>query len=245
MIRRPRPGHHPASGLFQFIDQTWLATLKRHGARYGYARYAALIDQTADGRYIAQDGARSAVMALSSRPPRRLPDGGAGEMAADHAAWLRTRLGRSATAGELYAAHFLGREGAAQLCELAVLTPGADAALTFPAAARANPTLFQHDGRAVSLAELYTELTATPAAYGHRAQTPPADPFLRYAAARQAERLGVHHALYNAALTRTRRRPAAGNFEPVGPAAAVVSAAVDVTLAPSDGEVGGWIKPPM
>src|ERR1700683_4973470 len=61
-------GTSSASGLFQFIDQTWLATLKRHGAKYGYARYAALIDQTADGRYAAQDGARSAVMALRLDP---------------------------------------------------------------------------------------------------------------------------------------------------------------------------------
>ena len=40
-----------AAGLFQFVDQTWLATLKRHGAKYGYARYADLIGQGADGRY--------------------------------------------------------------------------------------------------------------------------------------------------------------------------------------------------
>ena len=33
-----------ATGLFQFVDQTWLATLKRHGAKYGYARYAELAD---------------------------------------------------------------------------------------------------------------------------------------------------------------------------------------------------------
>ena len=30
-----------AAGLFQFVDQTWLSTLKQHGAKYGYARYAA------------------------------------------------------------------------------------------------------------------------------------------------------------------------------------------------------------
>src|SRR5271168_3894041 len=40
-----------AAGLFQFVEQTWLATLKQHGAKYGYARYADLIQQGPDGRY--------------------------------------------------------------------------------------------------------------------------------------------------------------------------------------------------
>src|ERR1700722_3940768 len=40
-----------AAGLFQFVDQTWLATLKQHGAKYGYASYADLIQQGSDGRF--------------------------------------------------------------------------------------------------------------------------------------------------------------------------------------------------
>jgi hypothetical protein len=40
-----------AAGLFQFVDQTWLSTLKQHGAKYGYARYAELISKGADGHY--------------------------------------------------------------------------------------------------------------------------------------------------------------------------------------------------
>src|SRR5665213_3892023 len=40
-----------AAGLFQFVDQTWLATLKKHGSKYGYARYADLIGRGSDGRY--------------------------------------------------------------------------------------------------------------------------------------------------------------------------------------------------
>src|SRR5262249_19046939 len=54
-----------AAGLFQFTDQTWLATLKRHGAKYGYARYAELITQGTDGRYRVEGAeARRAVMDL-------------------------------------------------------------------------------------------------------------------------------------------------------------------------------------
>ena len=32
-----------AAGLFQFIEQTWLATVKAHGAKHGYGQYADLI----------------------------------------------------------------------------------------------------------------------------------------------------------------------------------------------------------
>ncbi len=231
-------GASSASGLFQFIDQTWLATLKRHGAKYGYARYAELISQTANGRYVAAGEARAAVMALRLDP--RAASLMAGEMASDHAVWLGARLGRSPTAGELYAAHFLGREGAAQLCELAALTPGADAAQTFPAAALANPTLFRRSGRPVSLAELYAELTTPPPAYGGRAQSTPADPFLRYAAARQAERMGAHHAVYAIALARNHRPAQARGADHVGPAAAQTS-----QVAAATGEASGWVRPAM
>src|SRR5919206_1206699 len=38
-----------ATGLFQFIDQTWLGTLKRDGAALGYGKYANAITQTSSG----------------------------------------------------------------------------------------------------------------------------------------------------------------------------------------------------
>src|ERR1700739_1489142 len=46
-------GTSSAAGLFQFVEQTWLSTLKQHGAKHGYARYADLIQKSADGRYHA------------------------------------------------------------------------------------------------------------------------------------------------------------------------------------------------
>src|ERR1700742_3123242 len=96
-----------AAGLFQFVDQTWLATLKRHGAKDGYARYAELISQGGDGRfYVSGPDARRAVMDLKLDPHASALM--AGELASDHASYLRGRVGRQPTAGELYAAHFLG-----------------------------------------------------------------------------------------------------------------------------------------
>src|SRR6476660_3912492 len=64
-----RSGASSAAGLFQFVDQTWLSTLKSHGAKHGYARYAELISRGADGR-LHVDGAeaRRAVMDLKLDP---------------------------------------------------------------------------------------------------------------------------------------------------------------------------------
>ena len=39
-----------AAGLFQFVEQTWMATLKQHGGSHGYSDYADLIQKGSDGR---------------------------------------------------------------------------------------------------------------------------------------------------------------------------------------------------
>src|SRR5579871_741704 len=46
-----KSGSSSAAGLFQFVGQTWLSTLKQHGAKHGYARYADLIQKGADGQF--------------------------------------------------------------------------------------------------------------------------------------------------------------------------------------------------
>src|SRR5437588_10663864 len=47
-----------AVGLFQFIDQTWLATVKQAGSSLGYGNYADAIVRTASGRYVAPDATK-------------------------------------------------------------------------------------------------------------------------------------------------------------------------------------------
>jgi hypothetical protein len=150
-----------AAGLFQFLDQTWLATLKQHGAKYGYARYAALIQQGADGRYFVEGAdARKTVMDLRLDP--HAASLMAGELASDHASYLRGRMGRNPTPGELYAAHVLGPKGSATLIDAVRSNPATEAAPLFPDAAAANRGLFYRDGRAVSVGELYANLTHEP-----------------------------------------------------------------------------------
>ena len=64
-----KAGTSSAAGLFQFVEQTWLSTLKQHGAKHGYARYAELINKGSDGRYhVDGSEARRAVMDLRMDP---------------------------------------------------------------------------------------------------------------------------------------------------------------------------------
>lgn len=184
-----------AAGLFQFVEQTWLSTLKQHGAKYGYARYADLITKGADGRYhVAEPEAKKAVMDLRLDP--HAASLMAGELASDHASYLRGRTGRSPTSGELYAAHFLGPKGSAQLIEAVQTRPGASAASLFPDAAQANRSIFYRDGRAATVSEVYANLTRA-AGPGAPATAPRAAPpvvkpdqgFIQYASARSADRL--------------------------------------------------------
>ena len=51
----------------------------------------------------------------------------AGELTSDHASYLRGRVGRDPTAGELYAAHFLGPQGSAKLIETVERAPATTA----------------------------------------------------------------------------------------------------------------------
>ena len=185
-----KAGHSSAVGLFQFVEQTWLSTLKQHGSKHGYARYAELITKGADGRYhVSGEEAKKAVMDLRLDP--HASSLMAGELASDSAAYLKGRMGRSPTAGELYAAHFLGPQGSARLIEAAQTTPAATAAHLFPDAARANKAIFFNEGRAKSVAEVYDNLTKAGGPGGvmnvQAAQDP--DGFLQYASARREDRM--------------------------------------------------------
>jgi len=147
-----------AAGLFQFVEQTWLGALKRHGAKHGYSDYADLIQVKSDGRLgVSGADAHRAVMALRLDP--KASSLMAGELASDNAAYLRGRVGREPTSGELYVAHFLGPKGSADLIDAQQTRPSASAAALFPDAAAANPAIFHPGGRTATVAELYANLT--------------------------------------------------------------------------------------
>ena len=148
-----------AACLFQFIQQTWLATLKQNVHRHGYGQYADLIHRGAGGRWQVQGSARNVVMDL--RFDAHAASVMAAELAASNAAYLRGRTGREPGGGDLYAAHFLGPAGAATLLEAVAARPGASAAALFPQAAAANRSIFYSAGRPATVAEVHANLQRT------------------------------------------------------------------------------------
>jgi hypothetical protein len=148
-----------AKGLYQFIDQTWLGTVKQEGASLGYGQYADAISKNSDGRYeVADPGMRSAIMKLRSDPEASAMMAGAFSRA--NAFQLTGTIGRRPTEGELYIAHFLGPDGAGKMINAADSQPDANAARLFPAAAAANRGIFYDSaGNARSVGEVYAKLT--------------------------------------------------------------------------------------
>ena len=161
-----------ATGLFQFIEQTWLMTMKQSGAELGYGRYAGAIEKTASGRYIVSDPAlRAEILNLRKDPTANAAMAGA--LTRHNAARLKARIGRDATEGELYMAHFLGAGGAARLIDAAANRPDASAAKLFPKAAAANRSIFyDKQGGARSVTGVYA-LLATKFAHALPGGAPP------------------------------------------------------------------------
>src|SRR5215471_8061598 len=130
-----------ATGLFQFIEQTWLSTLKQAGPAFGYGHYADAITQTASGRYVVADPAvRDEIMQLRKDPAANALMGAV--FTQQNTAVMASRLGRKPSEGELYIGHFFGPYAGAKAIALARSDPTANAAEIFPAAARANQSIF-------------------------------------------------------------------------------------------------------
>lgn len=126
-----------ATGLFQFIESTWLDMVRRHGADHGLGAQANALRTGANAE------TRREILALRSDP--EISARMAGELARENATTLQARLGRAPSAGELYAAHVMGPGGALRLIEAA--QQGAPNAVSlFPREAAANRGLFYVNG---------------------------------------------------------------------------------------------------
>ncbi len=133
-----------ATGLFQFIEQTWLGMIHSEGARFGLDAHAQAISRQPDGRYAVTDpGQREAILSLREDPA--IASKLAGALTDANHAHLSRSLGREPRPADLYIAHFLGAGSAATLIDTATRAPGRNAAELFPDAARANPRIF-YDG---------------------------------------------------------------------------------------------------
>jgi hypothetical protein len=143
-----------ATGLYQFIESTWLGTIKRHGHRFGFGALADQIELTASGSaYVLDPQQREAILALRSDP--QMAALMAAGLAEDNRAHLLPILGRQPNHAELYLAHFLGAAGAGRFLAAMQADPGQSAPALFARPAAANRAIFYAvDGSPRSLAQV-------------------------------------------------------------------------------------------
>ncbi|WP_375412449.1 transglycosylase SLT domain-containing protein [uncultured Bradyrhizobium sp.] len=158
-----------ARGLYQFIDQTWLGTVKEAGSQLGYGSYADAITKSSSGAYSVGDpAARTAILKLRDDPAAS--SAMAGVLTQSNSFKLTGKIGRRPSDSELYMAHFMGVGGAAKLIANAEDNPQASGARLFPNAAAANRSIFyERGGRARSVSEVYSVLTQR---YASAAESP-------------------------------------------------------------------------
>jgi hypothetical protein len=135
-----------ATGLYQFTRDTWLSTLKMHGAKYGLVGdYAANIEyyKTRSGyqRPIVRDESiYQHLLALRKNP--RISAIMAAETVRDNQQKLAYTLDRQPTETDLYLTHFLGTDNAITFLQSLEQRPSAHAVELFPEAASSNHYIF-------------------------------------------------------------------------------------------------------
>ncbi len=145
-----------ATGLYQFIESTWLQVVKDYGAKHGLGGVADAINRDADGRYRVDDpGVRQRILDLRKNP--QIAALMVGEFTRDNHDYLTSRVAGEIGGTELYLAHFMGPAGAAKFLNAMRDNPFQKGADLFPAAAAANTAIFYTpDGsRATTLGEIY------------------------------------------------------------------------------------------
>jgi hypothetical protein len=150
-----------AQGLFQFIERTWFEVVRDFGPKYGMEFAAAAVETVNGQPTIQNEATREWVLGLRRNP--YLSAVMAAEMLKRDKAKIERRIGRELERSELYLMHFLGAESAAKLLELLEAKPKQSAPKVFPAAAKANRTLFfaqerKKKVRHLTVAEVYDRL---------------------------------------------------------------------------------------
>lgn len=140
-----------ATGLYQFIESTWLETMHRHGDRFGLGNVSSHIrKETSGGAYVADPAMRETILGLRKDP--QIASLMAAGLAEDNRAHLAPILGRQPDHSELYLAHFLGAGGAGRFLEAMGRDPDQSAASLFRRPAAANrPVFYEPSGSARSL----------------------------------------------------------------------------------------------
>ncbi len=145
-----------ASGLYQFIESTWLRTVRQHGAKYGIGDLANSIEDDFGGTARVRDPmTRRQILDLRFDP--KIASAMAAEFTKSNHAQLEGALGAGINATDLYLAHFLGANGASRFLQSYRSDPQKIGASLFPEAAGANRGVFYDpsSGRARTLGQIY------------------------------------------------------------------------------------------
>ncbi|MET4697650.1 hypothetical protein ABIE65_000661 [Constrictibacter sp. MBR-5] len=155
-----------ATGLYQFIERTWLSMVKENGAKYGLEDYAAKLEAgKVDGK------TRREILELRKDP--KLSALMAAEYARDNKEALQKSVGGEIGDTELYLAHFLGAGGAKRFLSAMRRNPNQIAAQVMPEAAHANRNVFYGKSGARTLAQVYDRFTEKLAESGAAAGVAP------------------------------------------------------------------------
>lgn len=148
-----------ATGLFQFIEKTWLQVVRDFGAKHDLAQEAKAIVWAGDSLVVDNDKERERILDLRRDP--YLSAVMAAEMLNRDRMRIARRIGRDLTHGETYLAHFLGPDGAERFMAQMVSAPKSSAAELLPKPAAANKSIFfvQEEGKAkaLSMAEVHSK----------------------------------------------------------------------------------------
>lgn len=127
-----KAGTSSATGLFQFINDTWRTMVRKYGPKYGM-----------DTSVAATDPRANALMGA--------------EYIKENLDYLSKSVKRPLTDTDAYIAHFLGAGGAKKFL---TADPNAVAAEVFPKESRANaPIFYTKDGKPRTIAEIYNLFT--------------------------------------------------------------------------------------
>ncbi len=146
-----------AAGPFQFIEQTWLDMIKRHGSAYGLGKEAAQIKMHHGVASVSDPSVRQHLLDL--RKDVALSSGMAARYLDESGKDLARALHRKPTETESRMAYFLGPGGAAKLIRAAQSNPDGPSDAVLPQAAAANRPLFYGAAGALSNRQAVTRIS--------------------------------------------------------------------------------------
>jgi hypothetical protein len=149
-----------AVGLFQFIAGTWFEVVRSFGEKHGFGAEAQAVRIVGGQLTVTNAAMREHILNLRRNP--YLSALMAAEMMKRDRAKIESRLGRQITRSEFYFSHFFGVDSASKFMVLVHGKPKQSAPRVFPAAARANKSLFYAKAgrktRQLTVTEVYKKI---------------------------------------------------------------------------------------